>query len=274
MKFLKTVFVLVAIVLMNLSIVQPSLADPNYRKNPDYIEVTKTLKNLQENAEGAVPEDVQRQIGELEFQKAAIESGVVWGQCHNETGGNLGIYGTGSKESEESGNKNQLYFLANGQTTPDQWDCQGVYLPSDVNVAALDKTGAVAVKIMDGTQISVKIGFTDLAFSLDSVTAAVAVSSKTWLVVTGCILGIIALRFMAGLFVRWIAEFTYLLDAAYLTVLVVGSRLMLKALIPGHVPPKWIILSLIIALFTWGFSQRVAPGINGDGTLQSHENKE
>lgn len=156
MKFLKIAFVLVAVMLVNLSLVQPSLADPNYRKNPDYIEVTKTLKNLQENAQGTVPEDVQRQVGELEFQKAAIESGVVWGQCRNETGGNLGIYGTGSEESEESGNKNQLYFLANGQTTPDQWDCQGVYLPSDVNVASLDKTGAVAIKITDGTQISVK----------------------------------------------------------------------------------------------------------------------
>jgi hypothetical protein len=155
MKFLKVAFVLVTIMLMNLSIVQPSLADPNYRKNPDYIEVTKTLKNLQENVQGTVPEDVQRQIGELEFQKVAIESGVVWGQCRNETGGNLGIYGTGGEESEESG-KNQLYFLANGQTTPDQWDCQGIYLPSDVNVTSLDKTGAVAVKIMDGTQISVK----------------------------------------------------------------------------------------------------------------------
>ena len=108
MKFLKIAFVLVAVMLVNLSLMQPSLADPNYRKNPDYIEVTKTLKNLQENAQGTVSEDVQRQIGELEFQKAAIESGVVWGQCHNETGGNLGIYGTGSEESEESGNPETL----------------------------------------------------------------------------------------------------------------------------------------------------------------------
>jgi YkoY family integral membrane protein len=123
-------------------------------------------------------------------------------------------------------------------------------------------------------QIIISIAFTDLAFSLDSVTAAVAVSSKTWLVVTGCILGIIALRYMASLFLRWIAEFTYLLDAAYLTVLVVGSRLMLKALIPGHVPPKWIMLTLIVTLFTWGFSKRTVSEINANGTLQSYENKE
>ncbi|OKH54211.1 hypothetical protein NIES2101_07505 [Calothrix sp. HK-06] len=155
MKLLRVALV-VAVMLVNLVIAQPTLADPSYRDNPDYIAVTKTLKDLKENAEGAIPASVQQRIDELEFQKAAIKSGVVWGQCRNESGGNLGIYGTGSEESEESGNKNQIYFLANGQTTPDQWDCQGVYLPNDVKVASLDKTSAAAVKIMDGTQILVK----------------------------------------------------------------------------------------------------------------------
>jgi len=108
-------------------------------------------------------------------------------------------------------------------------------------------------------QIILLIAFTDLAFSLDSVTAAVAVSSQIWLVVTGCIIGIITLRFMAGLFVRWLAEFTYLLNAAYLTVFGVGVKLMFKALIPDHVPPQWMMLTLIAVLFTWGFSQRVVP---------------
>lgn len=155
MKLLKIALV-VAVMLVNLVVAQPSWADSNYRKNPDYIEVTKTLKTLQKNAEGTIPEDVQRQIGELQFQKAAIESGVTWGQCRNETGGTLAIYGPGGEESEESGNNSQFYFLANDQTTPDQWDCQGVYLPSDVKVAGLNKTGAAAVKIMDGTQLLVK----------------------------------------------------------------------------------------------------------------------
>ncbi|GJD19790.1 hypothetical protein RIVM261_047460 [Rivularia sp. IAM M-261] len=154
MKFLKVA--LVAVMLVNLVIAQPSWADPNYRQNPDYIAVTKTLKELKENVQGAIPDSVQQRIDELEYQKQAIKSGTAWGQCRNESGANLAIYGTGSEESEESGNKNQLYFLGNGQTTPDQWDCQGVYLPSNVKVASLDKTGAAAVKIMDGTQILVK----------------------------------------------------------------------------------------------------------------------
>ncbi|MBP5971857.1 DUF475 domain-containing protein [Brasilonema sp. CT11] len=110
-------------------------------------------------------------------------------------------------------------------------------------------------------QVILLIGVTDLAFSLDSVTAAVAVSSQTWLVLTGCMIGIITLRFMAGLFVRWLSEFTYLLDAAYLTVFGVGVRLMFKALIPGHVPPQWMMLTLIVVLFTWGLSKRVTPEV-------------
>lgn len=151
MRYLKIALVVV-VMLFNLAIAQPSWADPNYQDNPDYIQVTKTLKSLQTKSQDKIPEDVQRQIGELQFQKAAIKSGINWGQCRNETGRNIAIYGS---DSEESG-RDQIYFLANDQTTPEQWDCQGIYLPSDVQVSGLDKTGAVAIRIMDGTQLVVK----------------------------------------------------------------------------------------------------------------------
>lgn len=100
------------------------------------------------------------------------------------------------------------------------------------------------------------IALTDLAFSLDSVTTAVALSDRLWLVLTGCMIGIITLRFLAGLFVRWLEEFTYLQDAAYLTVLGVGLRLLCKAVQPNIVPPDWIVLAMIGLLFAWGFSRR------------------
>ncbi|MBD2499488.1 TerC family protein [Anabaena azotica] len=122
-------------------------------------------------------------------------------------------------------------------------------------------------------QIILLIALTDLAFSLDSVTAAVAVSSQTWLVLIGCIIGIFTLRFMAGLFVRWLAEFPYLLDAAYLTVFGVGTRLMFKALIPAHAPPQWMMLTLIAVLFTWGFSKRVTPEVQEVVNIDSYEKK-
>ena len=101
------------------------------------------------------------------------------------------------------------------------------------------------------------IALSDLAFSLDSVATAVALSdSSLWLVLTGCMIGVITLRFLAGLFVRWLQQFTYLQNAAYLTVLGLGLRLLCKAVQPDLVPPDWIVAVTIAVLFAWGFSKR------------------
>ena len=100
------------------------------------------------------------------------------------------------------------------------------------------------------------IALTDLAFSLDSVTTAVALTDRLWLVVTGCMIGVVTLRFLAGLFVRWLEQFTYLQDAAYLTVLGIGLRLLCKAIQPDIIPPDWVVLTIIGTLFAWGFSRR------------------
>jgi YkoY family integral membrane protein len=100
------------------------------------------------------------------------------------------------------------------------------------------------------------IAFTDLAFSLDSVTTAIAVSPETWLVITGTTIGIIALRFMAGLFIRWLDEYEHLADAAYITVAFVGLRLVVKVINENLVPPQWVIISAIAIMFVWGFSKR------------------
>ncbi|MBW4470712.1 MAG: TerC family protein [Stenomitos rutilans HA7619-LM2] len=100
------------------------------------------------------------------------------------------------------------------------------------------------------------IGITDLAFSLDSVTTAIAVSQDTWLILTGATIGIITLRFMAGLFIRWLKEFEYLEDAGYLTVALVGLRLLVRVFNDALVPPEWVMISAIALIFLWGFSKR------------------
>lgn len=103
------------------------------------------------------------------------------------------------------------------------------------------------------------IALTDLAFSLDSVTTAIAVSKQTWLVLTGATIGIIALRFMAGLFIRWLDEFEHLGDAGYFTVGLVGLRLLARAFNEDLVPPEWLMISAIALIFVWGFSKRTDP---------------
>ena len=100
------------------------------------------------------------------------------------------------------------------------------------------------------------IAVTDLAFSLDSVTTAIAISDKTWLILTGGTIGVITLRFMAGLFIRWLKEYVYLEDAGYITVGFVGLRLLVRAIKPELVPPEWLMVAAIALVFMWGFSKR------------------
>ncbi len=112
------------------------------------------------------------------------------------------------------------------------------------------------------------IAVTDLAFSLDSVTTAIAVSQETWLVLLGGTIGVITLRFMAGLFIRWLDEYTYLEDAGYVTVAIVGIRLLIRAVQPALVPPEWAMVTVVSLIFIWGFSKRT---INSESWLLNCE---
>ncbi len=170
MKFFKS-FLITLVILASFLVAQPSFADkPKFLKNPDYIEVTKALESLQatkqaqSQTENYNPEQIQQKIDELEFQKYALEMGTNWGQCRNETGKTIAVYGPApdldDDDDVEYQYDNGLYFLANGQTTKKKWDCNGVYLPSGVRTAATNAEGQVqqldapvALKILDGTQL-------------------------------------------------------------------------------------------------------------------------
>jgi YkoY family integral membrane protein len=101
------------------------------------------------------------------------------------------------------------------------------------------------------------IAVTDLAFSLDSVTTAIAVADELWLIIVGGTIGVITLRFLAGLFIKWLEEYTHLEDAGFITVGFVGLRLLLRVIRPELVPPEWAMVSAIILMFVWGFSKKV-----------------
>ncbi len=111
------------------------------------------------------------------------------------------------------------------------------------------------------------IAITDLAFSLDSVTTAIAVSDEIWLIIAGGTIGVITLRFLAQLFIRWIEEYTYLEDAGFITVGLVGLRLLLKVIQPELVPPEWLMISIIIGMFIWGFSEKNTSNLSKDSKL-------
>lgn len=154
MKLLKIALVMI-VFLVNLAIAQPSWADkPKVSKNSDYIRVTKALDELLQTQESeTIPPELKQQIDELKLQKAAIASGVTWGQCRNATGKTLAIYGPTAEKSS----KDTLYFLADGQTTPNGWDCNGIYLPNDGKFAGIDSTNPSVFKITDGTRLVAKL---------------------------------------------------------------------------------------------------------------------
>jgi hypothetical protein len=195
MKVWKSLLILLMI-FANLVFAQPSFADrPKFSKNPDYIEVTKALnelsqtKDTQTQVEGLTPEEIQKRTEELTLQKYALETGINWGKCENQTGNTIAVYGKrpNDEDNEDAAYDNGLYFLANGQSTKNNWDCDGIYLPTDVKVANFtsspngkgeELTGPVALKILDGTQLVVKTNPDTAAIELNVPTVKVLNSNK------------------------------------------------------------------------------------------------
>jgi YkoY family integral membrane protein len=72
------------------------------------------------------------------------------------------------------------------------------------------------------------VEFTDIAFSIDSITTAVAMSNKLVVVWLAGIMGIIFLRFAAGFFIRLLEKLPKLEDLAYQLIFFVGTKLLLE----------------------------------------------
>lgn len=115
---------------------------------------------------------------------------------------------------------------------------------------------AVAATGSSDLRLLALIACTDLAFSIDSVSAAVAVSDNLLLVLIGGALGVAMLRFLAGWVILWMERYVDLANAAYLTVLAVGLRMLARSLVPALDPPQGAMLLMMATLFVWGFSRR------------------
>ena len=96
----------------------------------------------------------------------------------------------------------------------------------------------------------------DLAFSLDNVVAAVAISDEYWVVMLGVAIGILTMRFAAGMFTRLIAWEPALQHAAYLMILAIGIEVVLDVVF--HIETSeglQFIVTLIILGLTIAFSR-------------------
>ncbi len=75
----------------------------------------------------------------------------------------------------------------------------------------------------------------DLAFSLDNVVAAVALSDQLWVVMVGVALGIITMRFAATIFTWMIQREPILEQAAYIIVFNIGVELLIAEFFEVHI---------------------------------------
>jgi YkoY family integral membrane protein len=85
----------------------------------------------------------------------------------------------------------------------------------------------------------------DIAFSVDSILAAVALSDNKYVVIMGGILGIIAMRYAAGVFIKLLERYPIFKKTAYVLLLVIGAKLV--ASVWWH-PPHWLFFGALFAI--------------------------
>jgi tellurite resistance protein TerC len=98
--------------------------------------------------------------------------------------------------------------------------------------------------------VVLNVELADLVFSLDNVVAAVAISDELWVVMLGVALGIVTMRFAAGVFTWLIKREPILETAAYIVVLNIGVELLLAQFFHIHFEAwqKFIISASTIVL--------------------------
>jgi YkoY family integral membrane protein len=103
----------------------------------------------------------------------------------------------------------------------------------------------------------VKVELTDIVFAIDSILVAVAMSNKTWVIITGGILGVIAMRLVIGQLLVLVNRYPALVDGAFVIIAWVGIKLLLEYLHTAGVVhfeiPRWLSLGLVVVIFVVAF---------------------
>lgn len=103
----------------------------------------------------------------------------------------------------------------------------------------------------------VRVELTDIVFAIDSILVAVAMSPKVWVILTGGILGIIAMRMVIGQLLVVVRRYPPLVDGAFVIIAWVGIKLLIEYLHAVHLiafeVPKWLSLGLIVIIFGIAF---------------------
>lgn len=109
----------------------------------------------------------------------------------------------------------------------------------------------------------VLVELTDIVFAIDGVLVAVALSNKLWVIYTGAVLGILAVRIAAGFFIILLEKYPHLEDVAFMIVGWVSvklfaktwasfSRTVLDREIAGEIIPGWIFWTVLLVIMAAG----------------------
>jgi YkoY family integral membrane protein len=103
----------------------------------------------------------------------------------------------------------------------------------------------------------IRVELVNLAFSIDSILVAVAVSQKLPVVFAGGILGIIMMRLVAGQLIDLIKRYPSLVDAAFVVIGWVAIKLVLDyahdAELMDWEMPEWLSLGVIVVVFAGAY---------------------
>lgn len=95
-----------------------------------------------------------------------------------------------------------------------------------------------------------QVEWLDLTFSLDNIIATVALAPRPdqlWIVIVGVFISILAMRYVAGLFLRLVDKFPVLRTTAYVLVVFIGGKL-LASVITGYELPEIETFILIVSI--------------------------
>ena len=170
MKRFATVLTAIALFL-NLLIVSPAFADrPKLTATPEYTEVTTAIADLLKAKETPDQTDlsateIEQKLGALNLQKYILETASHWSQCSNQTGKTIAVFAHKAKTPQPR----ILYYLANGEMTDDDWNCDAVYLPTGTTISGQSElTEPVAAQFVSGSQLVAKTNAAgELEFNLD-----------------------------------------------------------------------------------------------------------
>lgn len=111
----------------------------------------------------------------------------------------------------------------------------------------------------------VKVELTDAVFAIDSILVAVAMSPKTWVVISGGILGIVMMRLVIGQLLALVRAYPALVDGAFVIIAWVAVKLIVEFLRAEgliHLEiNKWFSFGLIVVIFlvSYVYARRSGP---------------